>query len=153
MKFVPGKRKYLICGDTYGIRLLQPITQKIMEQKTPFERMEITDEVKVRSWLSHQKMGCYLYVSAAWPEIERLKNITEDIGFLSEEEVQFIGHGDRVIHVFCCRCHGLTELKVTHSETLQDGMEITCCQCALLLSVSDHYSSLRNAYLGYVAKL
>ncbi|MDN4075062.1 dimethylamine monooxygenase subunit DmmA family protein [Fictibacillus terranigra] len=146
MTFVPGKRKYLICGDPSGINLVQPIIQNIMEQHLSFEVMEIKDEEKVRNWLDHQKMGCYLYVSAAWPEIERLKNITEDIGF-SEEEVQFLGRGEQMIKVFCCRCHGLTEL------ARSDASEITCSQCGLLLSVSDHYSSLRKAYLGYVAKL
>lgn len=141
---VPDKRKYLFCTDQIGLELLQPVIEWVKELMLPYE-IVIEGERDLFEWLSPQKMGTYLYVSLEWSKLRTVKSLAEEIGY-SVEEAQYIGYGDHRINVFCCRCHGLTEVDL-------GAMEITCKHCRLLLEVSDHYSSLREAYLGYVAKL
>lgn len=151
--FVPGKRKYLFYTDQMGKSLLKPIIDEAIVNNDSFElvfkgtskfELQATDIVK---WLSQQKMGSYLYVALPWHEIYDFKKMIESIG-LTDEESQLIGHGQQNVKVFCCRCHGITE--ELHIEMDQ---HLNCQHCHLLLVVSDHYSRLKNAYLGYVAKL
>lgn len=142
--FMPGRRKYLFCGDKQGLKKMQPLIEKVSKYNVPFEMCEV-DSAELASWLSRQKMGSYLYVSVSWNRLRELMVLAEDIGF-TEEEAQYIGHGERIVSIFCCRCHGLTPVPVSaHS--------IHCSHCQLMLTISDHYSSLRNAYLGYAAKI
>ncbi|WP_223589338.1 dimethylamine monooxygenase subunit DmmA family protein [Neobacillus bataviensis] len=142
--FVSGKRKYLFCADQNGMEILQPVIDLAVAENAPYEIY--SEEQPLIEWLKKQKMGCYLYVAAEWAKLVSLKKLTEEVGF-SEEEARYIGYGKRWVKVFCCRCHGITEV------ILQEKQEIACSECDLLLEVSDHYSTLKNAYLGYVAKL
>jgi hypothetical protein len=142
--FVSGKRKYLFCADQSGMEILQPVIDLAVEKNAPYEIY--SEEQPLFDWLSRQKMGCYLYIAVKWDKLHSLKKLTEEVGF-SEEEAQYIGYGERLVNVFCCRCHGISKV------ILQEKLEIACNDCDLLLEVSDHYSSLKNAYLGYVAKL
>ncbi|MGG3468644.1 dimethylamine monooxygenase subunit DmmA family protein [Neobacillus pocheonensis] len=144
VSFVPGKRKYLFCADKQGMEILQPVIDLVIEKKLPFELFSI--EHPVFEWLSKQKMGSFLYVAMEWDKLHAMKQLAEEVGF-SAEEMQYIGYGGQSENVFCCRCHGITET------IWQEKLEINCRHCDLLLEVSDHYSSLKNAYLGYVAKL
>ncbi|WP_442598907.1 hypothetical protein [Neobacillus sp. D3-1R] len=147
--FVEGKREYLFYTDQKGISLLQPIIGEIFKKNTPFKVVMKEDDIDfdLTKWLKDQKMGSYLYAALPWEELFVFKNVVEEIGF-TEEESQFIGYGQQTIKVFCCRCHGMTEGK-----NLEMDQEIHCSYCQLLLVVSDHYSRVKNAYLGYVAKL
>jgi dimethylamine monooxygenase subunit C len=141
---IPGKRKYLFYADQMGMEILQPVIRMVKEQKLTYE-LVFEGDLDFSMWLGEQKMGSYLYVAAPWINLTSIKLLAEDIGF-SAEDAQYIGYGERRINVFCCRCHGLTEIEGT-------AVEITCRHCQLLLEVSDHYSSIREAYLGYVARL
>jgi dimethylamine monooxygenase subunit C len=141
---VSGKRKYLFYADQIGMQILQPVIGKVKVLMLTYE-MAFEGEHDLSMWLIEQKMGSYLYVAAPWSNLKSIKLLAEDIGF-SAEEAHYIGYGDRRINVFCCRCHGLTESDGTVAE-------IICRHCQLLLEVSDHYSSLREAYLGYVARI
>jgi dimethylamine monooxygenase subunit C len=141
---VPGRRKYLFYGDQTGMQLLQPMIAMVKEQMLTYE-LAFEGKQDLAIWLGEQKMGSYLYVAAPWTNLTSLKLLAEHMGF-SADEAQYIGYGERTINLFCCRCHGLTRIGATVSE-------ITCTHCELLLEVSDHYSSLREAYLGYVARL
>jgi dimethylamine monooxygenase subunit C len=144
--FVPGKRKYLFCGDKEGLKRLQPIITEVTQHKLPFETGEV-ESTDLTSWLGRQRMGSYLYVCVSWKRIRDLKLLAENIGF-TEEESQYIGHGERILNIFCCRCHGLTPAPDSKSNLL-----ISCSHCHLNLTISDHYSSLRDAYLGYTAEI
>lgn len=146
--FIEGKRKYLFCVDQVGVKKLKPIIENVIEKNITFEMVfigykNVTDMSK---WFRSQKMGSYLYVSTAWHQLTVLKTLAEDSGF-TEEEARYIGHGVRMIKIFCSRCHGITE-----KEESQQLQLVVCKHCFLELSISDHFSSLRNAYLGYVAK-
>ncbi len=136
---------YLFCGDKEGINRLQPIINEVIDRNLPFESVEV-ESTELDTWLHRQKMGSYLYVSASWGQVRDIKVLAENIGF-TEEEAQYIGRGERIMNVFCCRCHGLTPAQESKS-----NRHISCSHCQLPLAISDHYSSLRDAFLGYAAE-
>ncbi|MDR6125096.1 hypothetical protein QFZ87_004693 [Bacillus sp. SLBN-46] len=145
---VPGKPRYLFCGDEEGIKLLQLLIDVVKDRNISYEIQIVKDNwnnTLFSEWLSMQKMGSILYAAAEWTTLKTLKQLAEDAGF-SEEEAQYIGYGKEQIKVFCCRCHGISVLEKGQPER-------NCDHCGLLLEVSDHYSKLRDAFLGYVAKL
>ncbi|MEH7479542.1 dimethylamine monooxygenase subunit DmmA family protein [Neobacillus drentensis] len=148
--FVPGKRKYLFCTDEKGGAILQSIIDQVVDKNLSFEmvfigKVQFTDLV---AWLSEQRMGSYLYIAAHWNQLKTIKQLAEEIGF-SEEEAQYIGYGEKEKNVFCGRCHGITTIDTENTEQV----EVDCIYCNLRLEISNHYSRLRDAYLGYVAKL
>ncbi|MDQ1147613.1 hypothetical protein QE429_004440 [Bacillus sp. SORGH_AS 510] len=148
INFVTGKRHYLFCADEEGMKLLQPLIDVVIDGNISYEIQSMKEEwdpTYFSKWISRQKMGSFLYVAADWNRLKNLKRIAEDAGF-SDEESQYIGCGKQQIKIFCCRCHGLSILEKGQSER-------TCDHCDLLLEVSNHYSPLRDAFLGYVAKL
>lgn len=150
--FVPGKKKYLFCADLKGKVILQPIMEQVIDKNADFEFFFLENKqnsvptfTNLSKWLSGQRMGSYLYIAAPWSQFKFIKQLADEIGF-SEEEAQFIGYGEKEKKVFCCRCHGITRLEVEQKELL----EVNCIHCDLLLEISNHYSRLRDAYLGYV---
>jgi dimethylamine monooxygenase subunit C len=146
--FVSGKRKYLFCGTQEGMKQLFAVIERVKEEGHPYEIVVIDDiqeSLQLSDFLKKQKMGTYLYVALSHTELKRVEKTAEEAGF-TEEETQFIGYGEELKRIFCCRCHGINEAK-------NFEREILCNQCGLELSVSDHYSVYHNAVLGYVAKL
>ncbi|WP_064093998.1 dimethylamine monooxygenase subunit DmmA family protein [Rossellomorea aquimaris] len=141
--FIEGKNKYLFYADKRGLEILAPIMYEVRKKTIPLE--VVLEPEDASPWLRNQKMGSYLYICTAWEKLERLKSVAEEIGY-SEEEAQYIGYGVKTIQIFCCRCHGLTEV-------IDQTKMAKCDHCQLKLSVSDHYSSLRQAYLGYIATI
>ena len=144
--FVPDKRKYLFYGDQNGLQQLKPIILQVIDENMPYECL-LMGNGDIVSCLSDQKMGSFLYISADWEKLNKLKKLAYEIGF-SDEEVQLIGWGDKKINVFCSRCHGMTKIK-----EFDRGHKLICMHCELCLLVSSHYSPAKDAYLGYVAKL
>ncbi|MCM3719906.1 hypothetical protein [Fictibacillus phosphorivorans] len=146
--FVPGKRKYVICGDQEGLKQLSCLIERIKEEGLLHEIFVWEGHVEdsqLSNYLMDQKMGTYLYVAVPHRQLQKVKRVVEVTG-LTDEEARYIGYGEKVIRVFCCRCHEVNEV-TSHLK------EIKCHQCKLELSVSDHYSVYHNAVLGYVAKL
>ncbi|MCA1060677.1 hypothetical protein LCL96_17205 [Rossellomorea aquimaris] len=145
--FVPSKRKYLFCGDQEGMERLSSVIEKVRKDHLPFESFMVNgkQETDIARWMENQKMGSYLYIAMEWNRLTDVKKIAEECGF-SEEEAQYIGHGERFINVYCFKCHQKMKVNsgLIHSCT-------TCLQCHLVLSISDHYSSLHESYLGYAA--
>lgn len=152
LKFIAGKRKYLFCTDQQGYSFMLPIMEEAFQHNIPFELVYLGDmsrevgaSTDLVQWLSQQKMGSYLYFAGGWDKLYEVKRFAEEIGY-SSEEAQYMGIGQRMIRVFCCRCHGINECE-DHIEVIH------CSHCDLSLAVTDHYSPIRNAYLGFVAKL
>jgi dimethylamine monooxygenase subunit C len=146
--FVPGKRKYVFCGDLQGIKLLSSVVERVKEEGLLHEIFLMEGEAEwsqLSNFLKDQKMGTYLYIGLRNDQLSQAKKVAEFTGF-TDEESQYIGYGERVIRIFCCRCHGI-------NETTSTVEEMICKHCGLELSVSDHYSDHHNAVLGYVAKL
>lgn len=148
VNFVPGKRKYIFCGDQQGIKLLSSVIERVKEEELLHEIFLIEVEAEwseLSKFLKGQKMGTYLYVAMSNDQLQQAKLVAEFIGF-SDEEAQYIGYGEKIIRVYCCRCQGI-------NETTNTVEKMICRHCGLELSVSDHYSVFHNAVLGYVAKL
>jgi dimethylamine monooxygenase subunit C len=145
-EFVPSKRKYLFYGDQKGMKRLTPIIKKVMKENVSFELVYLgeKEETDISLWLQNQRMGSYLYIAMDWSKLEGFKHLALECGF-SKEEAQFIGHGVRMIDVFCCKCHQKTKI---NGEGL-GKLHTTCPHCHLKLSVSDHYSPLQGSFLGY----
>ncbi|HET7578967.1 MAG TPA: dimethylamine monooxygenase subunit DmmA family protein [Bacillales bacterium] len=140
LKFISGKRHYLLYADKDGYPYLRPIVDELIKNNLPFELIFNVDrEHDVIERLSGQKMGCYLYAAGHWNMIERLNRSAEGVGF-STEEMQLMMTSGEPKTVFCSRCHKIQQAK-------DSGM--TCTHCGLELSVSEHYSSYHKAYLGY----
>ncbi|MFG6495804.1 dimethylamine monooxygenase subunit DmmA family protein [Fictibacillus sp. UD] len=145
--FINGKRKYIFCGDDQGLKLLSSVMEKVNEEGLTHERFILSDLKMslLEDFLKSQKMGTFLYVALPSSELQQFRKPIEDIGY-SEEDVQYIGYGEREIPVFCCRCH---EINTSNKELKR----LYCHRCGLELEVSDHYSAMHDAFLGYVAKL
>jgi dimethylamine monooxygenase subunit C len=151
--FINGKRKYLYICDQAGYSLLKSLIDQTIQNNDPMELVFLgasshyqeQADTNLKQWLISQKMGTYLYVALDWNQLSSIKSLAEQIGF-SKEEAQFFGHGTKYKKVFCCRCHGL-------SEAMEAQTELECKHCKLELAISDHYSTLRDAYLGYILKL
>lgn len=150
--FVNGKRKYLFIADQVGYSLLKPAIDQTIMNNCPLELVFLGEcldheqpEMNLKQWLNAQKMGTYLYVAVGWNQLPSIKALAYEIGF-SEEETQYFGLGTKHKKVFCCRCHGISEVK-------EEQAELVCQHCKLEIAASDHYSILRDAYLGYVLKL
>lgn len=145
--FIKGKRKYLFCADEQGVKLLSHLIEMAKEEGISYEWLHIVDGygLALQEIMSDQKMGTYLYVALPYSELKHVQVLAESIGY-SYEEAQFIGYGEKTVQVFCCRCHGI-------NIALENQMELVCDKCRLTMSVSDHYSALHHAFLGYLAKL
>jgi hypothetical protein len=148
--FVPNRRKYLFLADQQGMTIINPMIEQAKINNNPieivlFNKQNEIQHSEIAPWLSQQMMGTFLYVSLPWKEINSIKRKIEEIGY-TEEEYQCFGYGEKPKNVFCCRCHGITV-------AADEKAELACPHCHLLLEISDHYSSLRDAFLGYVAKL
>lgn len=140
LTFISGKRLYLLYADDKGMPSLLPIIQKLVEKNHRFElNFKMDNGADITDWLSKQKMGCYFYGAGTWETIKRLKQIAESIGF-SNAEMQLIAVGRQDQNVFCSKCHMIQPAR---------SQLITCNHCGLRLSVSKHYSSYHQAYLGY----
>lgn len=144
--FINGKRKYIFCGNEASLEVLQRVIKEVKKKELPFEIVPLNPS-HLQNFLSSQKMGTFLYIAAPWKLKREIEKMAWSIGY-SEEEMISVGIGQKPLNVFCCRCHGITE-KIN----IKIDEEITCSHCELQLVISDHYSSLRDAHLGYVAKL
>ncbi|WP_409305907.1 dimethylamine monooxygenase subunit DmmA family protein [Peribacillus sp. SCS-155] len=150
--FIEGKRKYLFCADEKGIGRLQQVIQQAVNNNASFELVYAGGDVdmeRISCWLHGQKMGTYLYIAAAWGTQKLIRELAEEIGF-TDEEIQGINLGDKPQRVYCCRCHYISE---TQQPAAEPPSLAACSSCGLMLEISDHYSSLHDAYLGHVAKL
>ncbi|MGD6964246.1 dimethylamine monooxygenase subunit DmmA family protein [Fictibacillus phosphorivorans] len=145
--FINGKRKYIFCGDEQGLKLLSNVLEKGKEEGLTYDRYLLSDfkMTLLEDFLKSQKMGTFVYLAIPFLVLQQFRKALEDIGYL-EEDVQYIGYGERKIPVFCCRCH---EINMSN----QEQNRLLCDRCSLELEVSDHYSAMHNAFLGYVAKL
>lgn len=147
--YIAQKRHYLFCIAEKNLEHLAEIITKVKENNQTFEVFGLKDTdslIVLQNWLEKQKMGTYLYIAAEWNELHLYKEMAESAGF-SDEEAQYIVVGKKKRKVFCCRCHGITE--ACEADIQVKNNQLSCIHCQLSLAVSDHYSRIRDAYLGY----
>lgn len=146
--YVPNKRQYLFIVDAVGREAISDVLAQVQAKKAPFELFQLDGDgnptelhSEIEEWLNKRKMGTYLYAAASWEKLNVITNISEEVGFMGEE-AQYRGVGENENAVFCCRCHGITRVR-------NNILHIECPGCLSTLSISDHYSNLKEAYLGY----
>lgn len=146
--FRMGKRHYILCGDEEGMKDLASIKVTLLNHRMSFEEIHLSrcSPAEMDSLLGMQKMGTYLYVAAEGEKVRELLDMADKLGY-SSEEAQFIRVGEIEKKIFCCKCHGISIVKGTMNKS---GC-IICSACAAKLELSDHYSPIKDAYLGYVA--
>ncbi|WP_230459109.1 dimethylamine monooxygenase subunit DmmA family protein [Terrilactibacillus tamarindi] len=141
--FVTGRRKYLLFTDITGYGEITPILSSLDEQNLLYMVYyfnEFSSNHDLKTYLSQQKMGTYIYASGNWNSIISFVKTAEKAGF-TEEELQIKGIGERILRVFCSRCYAINVCKTSK--------EMVCQSCGQSLSVSNHYSRRYDAYLGY----
>ena len=148
--FQPGKRHYVLCGDEEGLDSLNPIKQILTNGQMSFEEIHLLLECssEVDRKLEMQKMGTYLFVATEGENLRKVISMAEKLGY-STEEAQYIRVGEEEKHIFCCRCHGISRV----NNIVNIGEHVHCTACSLKLELSDHYSPIKDAYLGYVAQI
>lgn len=142
--YMEGKRKFLFCADSEGIRFLHILVCQAIDENVPFDfhiLQEESEESFVNEWFSKQKMGAYLYISGTGDFVKRIQSRAMNAGF-SEHDMQTLTAGPFKKKLICCTCHGENEI--------DDQTHIVCEHCGQGLVVSDHYSRRLDAYLGYV---
>jgi len=146
--YVPNKRQYLFIVDAVGREAVSDILAQVQANNASFELFQINGDrtpselpKEIERWLHRRKMGTYLYAAVSWEKLNVITHISEEVGFTGEE-AQYQGIGEKDKAVFCCRCHGMTRVQ-------NSILHIECPYCLSTLSISDHYSKLKEAYLGY----
>ncbi|MFC7373493.1 hypothetical protein ACFQPF_17770 [Fictibacillus iocasae] len=122
--------KKIVITDEQGITVLRHIFQHSMS----VEWLPLDDSLG--ETLSQQKMGTTLHVALPWKQLKKVRKAAEAAGF-SDEHSEYIGYGEKEQRVFCCRCHAI------------GTSDVQCASCGLILDLSDHYSTLHDAYLAY----
>lgn len=147
--FQPGKRHYVLCGDEEGLNSLISIKQTLINQQLSFEEIHLISECssEVDKKLGMQKIGAFLYVAAEVKQLSKIIFSAKKLGY-SSEEAQYIIVGEEKKRIFCCRCHFISIVY----NTVNIGELVNCSACSLQLELSDHYSPVKEAYLGYVAQ-
>ncbi len=132
------------------MKRLNGIKESLTNQSLSFEEIHLFHECspEVDIHLGKQKIGTYLYAAAEWNTLKEVVFLAKKLGY-SSEEAQFIGVGEKEKRVFCCRCHFISNLR----SPLHTGDQMSCSACGMKLELSDHYSPIKEAYLGYVAHI
>ncbi|MGD6776106.1 dimethylamine monooxygenase subunit DmmA family protein [Sutcliffiella horikoshii] len=148
--FQPGKKHYVLCGDEEGLDSLSPIKMILSNEKMSFEEIHLLSECssEVDRKLERQKMGTFLYVAAEGNKLRKVLSMATKLGY-SPEEAQYIMVEKEEKRIFCCRCHVIS---IVCGESIKRGI-LNCPACSLKLELSDHYSPIKDAYLGYVAEV
>ncbi|MCA1321490.1 hypothetical protein LC085_16410 [Bacillus tianshenii] len=148
LNYAPNKRHYFFCVDEAGLSEIAEVMMHVQSDQASYELFQVVGVEDITVWrteieerLYNQKMGTYLYVAASWDKLNVIKRIAIDIGF-TEEEAQYHGIGEQEKAVFCGRCHGVTRVK-------SDLINIECLECGISITISNHFSRKKGAYLGY----
>lgn len=148
----PNFRKFMILADSFASSspVIRKLADDLADRKGSVELHEVeqfdsTDfsasENEIYTLLSSQKMGTFLYIAGLTQKVANLQRIALDAGFSdSEMEVIFLGEAEK--QIFCAGCQDI--FKVDPKLT-----QITCQNCGLLLTITDHYSPRLACYLGY----
>ncbi|WP_417898537.1 dimethylamine monooxygenase subunit DmmA family protein [Bacillus haimaensis] len=148
LTYVPYKKHYVFCVDEAGFSEVAEVMMHVQSDQASYELFQVACVKDFTVWhtemeerLFKQKMGTYLYVAASWDMLNVIKHIAIDVGF-TDEEAQYRGIGEQEKAVFCCRCHGVTKVENILFCT-------KCPECGISLTISDHFSKNKEAYLGY----
>ncbi len=99
------------------------------------------DSADLSNYLQQQKIGTHMIVIGTRETITEWEKIGTQVGFPLDAIHKIVLEGD-LKKVFCVRCYSLFP-----SQTIE---HVLCKNCHSQLDVSNHFSKLHNAYLGYI---
>ena len=99
---------------------------------------------RLRSAIELACVGVRLVLAGPRADIKAAAAVAADCGLL-EEEVTLVSDGSGPLTLFCAHCRTIT----TTVEPI--GSEVECEGCAIVLSISNHFSRRIAAYLGFAA--
>ena len=115
-----------------------------LRQSLHFQGADPQSLARLRSALELACVGVRLVLTGPMADIKAAAAVAADCGLL-EEEVTLVGEGSGPVTLFCAHCRTVT----TTVEPI--GSEAECAGCAIVLSISNHFSRRIAAFLGYAA--
>lgn len=91
-------------------------------------------------FLSAAPVNTTVYIHGNEPFLWKIAKVLKSMG-LVEEQIKMFKPTSNQRDLFCVHCYTITP---NVSETPAE-----CCNCKLKLEVSDHFSKLHSAYMGY----
>ena len=98
----------------------------------------------LRSAIKLACVGVRLILTGPTTDIKAAAAVAAECGLI-EEEMTLVSDGSGYLTVFCAHCRTIN----TTSEPI--GSEVECQGCAIVLSISNHFSRRMAAYLGFSA--
>ncbi|MBM7570189.1 dimethylamine monooxygenase subunit DmmA family protein [Aquibacillus albus] len=130
---------YLLMNEKNPLFMKEKIDQLVPIE---FSFAKVITEETVQEVLSNQTIGTYLLLGCDSELVRTIKRQAIEIGF-SEQEMRLLQVGEKKEKLFCVKCY--------HYNNLTDEHTVVCNHCQTKLDVSEHYSRVKEAYLGYIA--
>ena len=108
-----------------------------------FEAATADTLLELKSVFSSSRVGVRLVLAGPPTDIRAAAAVAADCGLLGEE-VTLLSQETGPRFVYCPHCLSTTTDGAA-------GTEVKCQGCAIILTVTDHFSRRRGAYLGYSA--
>lgn len=114
------------------------------ERDLNVEQFDSLAKLKVRltEILDRAYMGMRFYAIGSERFVWQLRNCARSLG-MSEEEISLEVVGSKARDVYCSNCHKINAEVCTNI--------VTCSGCGIKLEVQEHFSRLKNSYLGICA--
>ncbi len=157
LKFDLSASRHLICVEEAAIDLVYsrlnaleyiPINLQILylgERKDlDIEQFDSTEnlEARLQKILEQAYMGTRFYAVGSEQFVQNLKGLARSFG-MSEQEINLEAVNKKARNIYCSTCHSINPQVQTNL--------ITCSGCGIKLEVWEHFSRLKNAYLGVCA--
>lgn len=120
-----------------------PVTDGQPRYDLHFEAATADTLSELKSVFSGSRVGVRLVLAGPPTDIRAAAAVAADCGLLGEE-VTLLAQEAGPRFVYCPHC-------LTTTMDGAAGTEVTCQGCATTLTVTDHFSRRRGAYLGYSA--
>ncbi|WP_319421249.1 dimethylamine monooxygenase subunit DmmA family protein [Pleurocapsa sp. FMAR1] len=161
LKFDLSASLHLICVEKDAINLVCtklnaleyiPVNLQIFYQGAiaiarkdlDIEQFDSTEnlEARLQNFLQQAYMGTRFYAVGSEQFVQNLRRLARSFGML-EEEIHLEIVNRKVKNIYCSTCHRINPQVQTNI--------ITCSGCGIKLEVWEHFSRLKNAYLGVCA--
>lgn len=144
-------RKFLVLTDRFSstLPIIHSLVDKLLQKELSVvlhtvDQLNFADfsttRNEVLSLLSSQTMGTFLYIAGSPEMVESLQRLAIEAGF-TDSEMEVFRFGDINRMVFCAGCQVIFDVPLVP--------QVTCQNCGLLLTITDHFSPRLRAYLGY----
>ncbi len=158
LKFDLSASRHLICVEEDSIDLVYnrlnaleyiPVNLQILylgkiaiaRKDLDIEQFDLTEnlEARLQKILAQACMGTRFYAVGSEQFVQNLKGFARSFGML-EEEINLEIVNKKARNIYCSTCHRINPQVETNL--------VTCSGCGIKLEVWEHFSRLKNAYLG-----